>query len=232
MTAAALPLAGSRPRQGSRLREAVRRLGPGPVAWTTVAVLAALMAYADGFVLTSLRAAVGVSQQLRGPFVAWLESSTLMLPVFLLAVLGALWFVRHRSGEALRTPRRVAAAALFIAVAGGVVGTGEVFVGLASDYHVQSQFLDAKAAAHGEAPAGTPGQFSAATSAAGTPVAVESGHDSATAQKQQLDVIRHGARLGSAAILGVNVVLVGWFLAFRGGRLERRRQLTRPHPAG
>jgi hypothetical protein len=231
MTTAALPLAGSRPRQGSRLREAVRRLGPGPVAWTTVVVLAALMAYADGFVLTSLRAAVGVSQQLRGPFVAWLESSTLMLPVFLLAVLGALWLVRRRGGEALRTPRRVLAAALFIAVAGGVVGTGEVFVGLASDYSVQSQFLDAKAAAHGEAPGGQQAVSAGASPGAGTPVGVAAGHDSATAQKQQLDVIRHGARLGSAAILAANVVLVGWFLAFRGGRLERRRP-SRPHPAG
>ena len=44
-------------------------------------------------------------------------------------------------------------AALFIALAGGMVGTGQVMVNLASDYHVQTQFLDAKAAAHGEAPA-------------------------------------------------------------------------------
>ncbi len=231
MTTATLPLAGSRPRQGSPLREALRRLGPGPVAWTTVAVLAALMAYADGFVLTSLRAAVGVSQQLRGPFVAWLESSTLMLPLFVLAVLAALWFVRRRSGQALRSPRRVVAAALLIAVAGGVVGTGEVFVGLASDYHVQSQFLDAKAAAHGESAVAAPADPQAATSQA-APAAGTVGHASIPAQRaQQLGVVRDAARLGSGAVLVVNVVLVGWYLAFRGGRLERRRPLG-GHPVG
>ena len=110
-------------------------------------------------------------------------------------MLFALWFVRHRAGHDLRTPRRVLAAALFIALAGGMVGTGQVMVNLASDYHVQTQFLDAKAAAHGEAPAlTTPAESSAGTSLAGTPVAPAAGHDSATAQKQQLDVIRHAAR--------------------------------------
>jgi len=226
MTAAALPLAGPRPRQGSRLREAARHLNPAPVSWTTVLVLATLMAYADGFVLTSLRGAVGVTQQIHGPFIAWLESSTLMLPVFVLAVLVALAVARRRLGRPLRTPRRVLAAALFIAVAGGIVGTGHTFVALASDYAVQTEFLEIQAAAHGEAPEPSATDTGAA-SLSGTPVE----HDTAIAQKQQLDVIRHGARLGSAGVVGANVILVGWFLAFRGGRLERR-QPARPHPAG
>jgi len=211
---------------GSR---ASRRLSPAPVAWTTVAVLAALMAYADGFVLTSLRGAVGVTQQLRGPFVAWLESSTLMLPVFLLAVLAALAVVRRRSGRALGTPRRVVTAAVFIAIAGGIVGTGEVIGELAYDYHVQSENLAAKAASHGEAPAALPASPSDPSAPS---VGTTSGHDTAAAQDQQRDVVRHAARIGSAAVLGVNVVLVGWYLAFRGGRLERRRRTAAPHPEG
>jgi hypothetical protein len=220
VTTAALP----RPADG-RLTGA-RRLSPAPVAWTTVAVLAALMAYADGFVLTSLESAVGVTQQLRGPFVEWLESSTLMLPVFVLAVLGSLAFVRRRSGRALTAPRRIVTAALFIAIAGGVVGTGEVIGNLAYDYHVQTERLEAKAASHGEtavAPA-VPAESAA-------PVAT-AGHTSVAAQQHlQLDVIQNAARLGSATILAVNVVLVGWYLALRGGRLERRRP-SAPHPTG
>jgi hypothetical protein len=185
------------------------------------------MAYADGFVLTSLESAVGVTQQLRGPFVEWLESSTLMLPVFVLAVLGSLAFVRRRSGRALTTPCRVVTAALFIAIAGGVVGTGEVIGNLAYDYHVQTERLEAKAASHGETAVARAGPAASATA----PVAT-AGHTSVAAlQQQQLDVVRGAARLGSAIILAVNVVLVGWYLAFRGGRLERR-QPSAPHPTG
>jgi hypothetical protein len=221
VTTAALPLPALRRRKRNRW------LSPGPVAWTTVAVLAALMAYADGFVLTALEGAVGLTQQLRGPFRAWLESSTLMLPVFVLAVLVSLAFVRHRSERALTTPRRVVAAALFIAIAGGVVGTGEVIGNLAYDYHLQSEHLAAKAASHGET-AVAPAIPSEGVTGTGAPA----GHVSLAAQQQQQrDVVQHAARLGSAAVLGVNVVLVGWYLAFRGGRLERRRQPALPHPA-
>jgi hypothetical protein len=182
----------------------------------------------DGFVLTALEGAVGVTQQLRGPFAIWLQTSSLMLPVFVLAVLGALAFVRRRSGRAQTRPRRrVIAAALFIAIAGSVVGTAEVIGNLAYDYHVQTERLEAKAASHGEVPVAATAASQSAPLEGGT-----AGHTSVAArQEQQRDVVRHAARLGSATILGVNVVLVGWYLACRGGRLERRRSAG-PHPAG
>ena len=205
----------------------VRRRGPTPVAWTTVAVLAVLMAYGDGFVLTALRGAVGLTQQLRGPFVTWLASSTVMLPVFVLAVLAALAFVRRRSGPRLTMPRRVVAATLFVALAGGLVGTAEVIGTLAVEYHAQTQQLEAKAASHNEpvAPPTDP-------SAVGTGTAPGAEHSVAIMQHQQLLVVRRAARLGSAAVLVVNLLLVGWYVAWRGGRLERRRMPAGAHPIG
>lgn len=198
----------------TRYGAALRRLGPAPVAWTTVVTLAALMAYADGFVLVALQGAVGLTRQVRGPFGTWLQSSTLMLPLFVAAVLGALALVRSRCGPSLRTPRRIVAAALLIAVAGAVVGTAEVVATLADDYSVQSERL---AVAHDHAA----GAVRTGTACVGA----------CAAQQQQLAVLRRATLLGGAAILAVNVVLVGWYLAFRGGRLERRRPAA-PHPTG
>ena len=67
-----------------------------------------------------------------------------MVPVFDLAVLGALAFARSRPGPALHTARKVVTAALLIAAAGGVVGTAEVAVSLAYDYHRQSELLESR----------------------------------------------------------------------------------------
>ena len=190
------------------LLRVARRLGPGPVAWSTVAALAVLMVYADGFVITSLRGAVGVTQRLEGPFATWLRTSTSMLPVYVLAVLGALAFVRSRGGNRLRTPRRIVAAVLLVAVAGAAVGTGELIVGLAYENSLQVEQL-VSAAVHGHG---------------GDPAPTEA------ALREQALVHRHAARLGSALLLGVNVVLVAWVVALHGGRLESARR--RVHPMG
>src|SRR4051794_39937325 len=117
------------------------RWGPRPVTWTTVIVLAVLMTYADGFVLTSIRGAVGAIERTQGPFLSWLRESTAMVPVFVLAVLGALAFARSRLGPALRAPRAVVAAGLLVVVARGRVGTGEVVASAAYDYPLQSEQL-------------------------------------------------------------------------------------------
>jgi hypothetical protein len=190
---------------------AATRLAPGAVTWTTVAVLAVLMAYADGFVVTSIRGAVGAIERTQGPFLSWLRESTVMTPVFLLAVLGALAFARRRFGPVLRSPRKVVAAALLIAVAGGLVGTGQVVVSAAYDYHLQSEQLLVMARTH---------HHEATTAAAAVPGACTG---TCASQQQQLVVDERAARLGSALVLGTNLVLVLWVLAFRGGRLETER---------
>ena len=73
--------------------------GSAPVPWTTVAVLAVLMSFADGFILISILGAVGAIERAQAPFASWLRISILMLPVFVLAVLGGLAFARNRFGR-------------------------------------------------------------------------------------------------------------------------------------
>jgi hypothetical protein len=199
----------------SRLRSG-RRPDPAPVAWSTVAVLAVLMAYADGFVLTSIQGAVGAIERAQGPFAFWLRTSTLMLPLFALAVVGALVFARRRFGPSLRAPGRVVAAALVIVVAGGVVGTGELVVSTAYDYHLQSELLLTTESTHAHVvPDAQPTAPGACTGVC-------------AAQQLQLAVDQRAARLGSALVLGVNLVLVGWVVACRGGRLETDGPARRP----
>jgi hypothetical protein len=188
-----------------------RLLAPAPVSWATVTVLAVLMAYADGFVLTSLEGAVGAIERVQGPFATWLRTSTLVLPVFVLAVLGALAFARSRLGPRLNTGRKVMTAALLIVAAGGVVGTTEVAISLAYDYHLQSELLESTASLHGHAATGAP--VTEAGTCTGT----------CAAREAQFEVSTRAARLGSGAVVGVNLVLVGWVLAARGGRLESGR---------
>ena len=48
--------------------------GRPAVPWATVLPLAVLMAYADGFWLTSLRGAVGAIERTQEPFATWLRS--------------------------------------------------------------------------------------------------------------------------------------------------------------
>jgi len=179
----------------------------GRVTWRTVTVLAALMALADAFVLTSIQGAVGAIERAQHPFAFWLVISALSVPVFVLAVLGALALARRLLGPALRTPWRVVAASLLIVVAGSAVGTAAMAVSAAYDYSQQSA--------------------QAATSFMDHTVVVPAGQaDDCTGVcaglQDQYQLDQRAARLGSGLVLGVNLVLVGWVVAMRGGRLESR----------
>ena len=57
--------------------------------WVAIAVLAVVIDLVDNFWITSLRGAVGAIQQVQEPFDAWVRTSTLMLPLYVLAVAGA-----------------------------------------------------------------------------------------------------------------------------------------------
>src|SRR6187551_2667857 len=72
------------------------------VPWLTVVPLAVVLAYADGFWMITLRGAVGSIGRTGQPFVSWLRESTLLLPVFVLAVLGALALAARLFGPVLR----------------------------------------------------------------------------------------------------------------------------------
>ena len=91
----------------------------------TVLPLAVVMAYADGFWMMSLRGAVGAIERTEEPFASWLRESTLVLPVFVFAVLGALTLALRWFGPALRRTRTVLTAALLIVAAGTVAGVAD-----------------------------------------------------------------------------------------------------------
>jgi hypothetical protein len=187
---------------------------PAPVPWPTVAAFAVLMAYADGFWLTSVAGAVGAIERVQSPFASWLRTSTVMLPMFVVAVLIGLSLARRILGPVLRTTRTIVAAALLVAATGTVVGTAELAVSAVYDYHLQSRQLDLVDATHDTSHVHDPGQCVGLCAA----------------KRATLLIDARAAGYGSAAVLGTNVVLVAWVLAMRGGRLDPvRRKVTAQH---
>jgi hypothetical protein len=171
--------------------------GRPAVPWLTVVPLAVVMAYADGFWVTSLRGAVGAIERTQGPFASWLRESTLVLPVFVLAALGALTLALRWFGPVLR-PRAFAATALMVVAAGTLAGIAEVAASSAYDYHLQSGTL----------------QMMESMRHAGTA--------NLLAQQQQvsLGLQVHAVAYGAGIILVTNLVLVALVVGFRGGRLD------------
>src|SRR5689334_17445394 len=104
------------------------RLVPGQdgwtVPWVTIGGLAVTMAYGDGFLITTLRGATGAVERNDQPFLSWLAGSTVVLPLFVVAVWGALRFAHHHYGRAPGKARNVLKFALVVAAAASVVGIG------------------------------------------------------------------------------------------------------------
>ena len=168
------------------------------VPWPTVVALAVVLSYADGFWMTSLRGAVGAIERTQSPFTSWVQESTLALPVFALAVLGALTLALRWFGPRL-SPKTVVATALLIVAAGTLVGTAEVAASAAYDYHLQTDQLQMMDSMRG--------------TCAGA---------GCLAQQQQasLALQERAVGVGGGLLLATNLVLVGWAVAMRGGRLE------------
>src|SRR6185436_8940208 len=119
-------------------RPGTLRVRLSALPWSTVVPLAVVLAYADGFWLISLRGSVGSIERTQEPFASWLRESTLALPVFVLAVLGALVLAARWFGPARRKLKSVVAAALLIVVASTLVGVAALAASSAYDYHLQS----------------------------------------------------------------------------------------------
>src|SRR6476646_1319351 len=95
------------------------------IPWLTVLPLAIVMAYADGFWMLTLRGAVGAIERTQQPFSSWLRESTMVLPLFVLAGLGALTGARRLFGPTPQTGRAVLATGAFVALAGTLVGIAD-----------------------------------------------------------------------------------------------------------
>jgi hypothetical protein len=195
----------------------VRLVRPS-VSWLTLVPLAVVMAYADGFWMTSLRGAVGAVSRTQQPFETWLRESTLSLPFFILAVLGALTLAVRWFGPVLRKPKSVLASALLVIVAGTLVGIAEVGVSSAYDYHLQSSQLQQMDSMPGM-------QLEPVGSAMGAMMASTMGSMGSTQQQQHASLLLQvrALGLGSGLLLASNFVLVGWVVAMRGGRIDVSR---------
>jgi hypothetical protein len=197
------------PQEPERTADGHRFLGAAPVPWRTVVLLAVLLAFGNGFVVTTVGVTVGAIGRTDAPFLAWLATSALTLPVFLLAVLGGLAVARRWLGPVLVRPLRVLAAAVIIAAAASLVGTAEVAVSGAYNYHLQSEQLQSNAAVHARL------HHSAGASCL-----------TCTAQRDTLAADIRAARIAGRVIVLVDVVIVLWVAAVAGGRLDggRRRR--------
>jgi hypothetical protein len=201
--------------------------GKVPLPWVTVGVLAILMAAADGFILTSLQGAVGAIERAQGPFLSWARDTAIVLPLFVLAVMWAFTRAHRKHGlttKALRSPRKVLTTALLIVAAGTAVGVGETVVSGAYDFHLQSDLLKSMSGQHEH------GVANPATGAVtANPAYANGGWTPEQRQTAAVDV--KAAAFGAGLILIANLVVVGWVVALRGGRLDvvpasRRRRTS------
>jgi hypothetical protein len=173
------------------------------VPWLTVVPLAVVLAFADVFWMISLRGAAGSIERTQGPFIAWLRESTLILPIFVLAVIGALALAARWFGPVLRKPRTVVATALLVVAAGTLAGIAVLAASSAYDYHLQSAQL----------------QFMDSMRSMGSMASMPMG-SLASQQQASIALQVKAVGLGSGLILVTNLMLVGWVVALRGGRLD------------
>src|SRR6478672_2454480 len=176
------------------------------VPWLTVLPFAVVLAYADGFWMVALRGAVGSIQRSQEPFTTWLRESTLAVPVYLFAVLGAMTLAMHWFGPVLRSARSVMLTGLLIATAGTLVGVVQLAISSVYDYRLQSDELVVMGSMHGSCNATCLDQL----------------------QQAQISTLVRAGLYVAALLLISNLVLVGWLLAMRGGRLTVATSRPRP----
>ena len=131
--------------------------GRVPVCWLTVAVFAIVIAYSDGFWVTSLEGTVGAIERSGTPLHRWLLDSTLMLPLFFLAVVIAVLMARRLVGGSRSALVKFATTALLVAVLGTVVAVAEMGASAAYDYHLQTRHLQVEQQLHHTHPAAQAG---------------------------------------------------------------------------
>jgi hypothetical protein len=187
-------------------------LDPRPAKWRTVIALAVVLAYADGYVLVALTGAVGAIQRTEHPFTAWLEESAVLVPLFILAELVVLAFIRRRSGPVARSRKAVLVSALLLAVGATFAGTVAITASAAYDFSLQTKLIDFDAQFADQN--GDPLVTAGSTVARGN-------CNSMICDEQRFSLATDLRGIGIAIpiLLGINIVMIGWVLAFFGGRL-------------
>ena len=184
--------------------------------WSIVIPLAALMCFADGFWIISLREAAGAPIRTGRPFASWLADCTAVLPLFVLAVATALAIAYGRYGAVLRQTRTVVKTALIVALAGTLTGLVVAFASAGYDYYLQANEAEFVATTHVHTGAVSPTDPTCTGSCA--------------VEQATLEVHARGLAYSVPLLLTTNVLLVGWTVALRGGRLDARRTRREPEP--
>ena len=173
-----------------------------------------MLAYADGFWVTSLQGAVGSFQQSQSPFGRWLRDSTIMLPLFVLAVLAAVLLARRLVGRSRHGLAKVATTAVLIVVISSALAIGEMTVSSAYDYHVQTSPEALQHSHHTTVVAAQPGPSNQTVAGACT--------GACAIKRATLRTHVRGVLFTSMRLLITNLVLVAWVMALRSDRLWRR----------
>jgi len=185
--------------------------------WVTVAFFATVIAFADGFWLTSMQGAVGAIERNEAPVGRWLRDSMLMLPLFFVGVVLALVLARRWFGNSRSRLLKVGATALLITVIGSAVGLAEAAASSAYDYRLQTSSLEQRIGFnhfHNDA----------VPTVAGVPA--PQGCTGLCAQKELTRAtLLKAMKLDAQLLLISNVVLVVWALILRGDRLWRSAQI-------
>ena len=168
------------------------------VPWGTVLPLAVVAAFGNGFWLIAIRGAVGAIERTQEPFVVWLQESTLLLPMYVFAVLAALTLALRWFGPGPHRARAVVATLLLVALASTLAALVVQAASAAYDYRLQAEQV--------------------ATMASHMPAC-----DSACVAGQQHSALLLQMRalgLNGSVVLVSNMVLLGLVVAIRGGRLD------------
>ncbi len=181
------------------------------LSWTTVVLIAALAALADIFVMITLGGAVGAIERLTPPFERWIRDSIIVLPLFVLAVVGAMYTAKKLVGDRkgwAKMATTLAIITVFVTVLGILVNAASS----GYDYYLQLKLL--QTSEHLRHPTYLIQN--------GTPVLVSGrGTCDLTCQAQHATLASHIKALGitSIVLLISNTALVLWAVAIRGGRL-------------
>jgi hypothetical protein len=193
------------------------------LSWTTVVMLAVVLAFADGFVLLAFQGAVGAVERQSQPFHRWIGASLLLVPFFAAAVVVAMILTRRWAGKLSRRWVKGGVAALLIVATSAVLGASVEAVSGAYDYSLQTRHIDLMVATHSLHNTGK-SLFTQATTTLTTPKC-----DAACQQKHNTIVVHiRSVFMAAKYMLIINLVLTAWMIALRGGRLwaapKRKRQ--------
>ena len=170
--------------------------GRSAVPWGTVVTFATMIAFADWFWVMSFRGAAGAIERTQTPFTDWLRESVLVVPMFMLAVLAAFTVSLRWFGPVVNRPRAVIATSMLLVIATTSIAVAGLTASSAYDYYLQATQLH------------TMDSMRAMCLGTCEPL-----------RQASLRLQGRSIAYGSVILVVTNLVVIGWIVAIRGGRL-------------